>query len=108
MGWAGGQAGFGQAGRWGGTGLAMLCHLNSPSFNSCQTLSETPMAGALRILQPREMESSESRWSEPLFCGKLETTSICLDRLPLGKGEWLENSVLKVMSGQQFWESVCA
>lgn len=74
----GGQEGVGQEGRWGdgqvgGTGVCkgVPLILNSPSFYSCQTLSGNPMAGALRILQAREMEKSESRRSEPLFCGKL-------------------------------------
>lgn len=65
----GGQAGGGQTRRRGGTGFCKdeRLVLGILIFDSCQILSWNPLLGALRILQPREMEKSDVRWSEPLL-----------------------------------------
>lgn len=76
-----------EVGGQGGTGLCKTDPfvLGILFFYSCLILSWNPVLGALRILQPRKMEKSHLRYTELSFYGKLETTSICWDRLALGK-----------------------
>lgn len=58
-----------EMGRWGETGVrkGVPLTLNSSSFSSCQTLYGNPMVGALRTLQPREMENRNQDGRNLLF-----------------------------------------